>query len=357
MKTDWEAVFQLYLQVSDLAPAARARCLERAYSEGPQLREPTERLLAADRKGGNFLETPPATLAADLLDSRQEQFAPGQRVGEYQIVSLVSIGGMGEVYRAEQHSSGKTLALKVIRPHVVAQVFIAERFAREARAGAAVRHGNVVAIHELFHFAGSMFIVMEWVEGQTWRAMMNAGSIEVARAIELARQAACGLAAIHEAGIAHRDIKPENLMLSKSGEVKIIDFGLARPATSALPDIESEGSSGTISGTLSGTFSYLPPELFRGEPASSATDVFSLGSVFYELFTGHHPFSGQTPLDVYEAIECRTPDLPSSVRPEIPAAIDRLLLAMLSREREARPGAADIAVMLSSASERSSSPC
>ena len=345
MKTDWEAVFQLYLHVSDLTPATRAAHLERAYSADPQLRGPTDRLLAADRERGDFLEGPPATLAADLLYSIPERFAPGQRVSRYKIVSLVSNGGMGEIYRAEEILSGKPLALKMIRRHPNAAV--AERFLREARAAGAVRHANVVAIQEFTHFAGSMVIVMEWVEGQTWRALMDAGSIELTCAVEWARQAACGLAAIHQAAIAHRDIKPENLMLSKKGEVKILDFGLARPAASALPDVESEGSSGTISGTLSGTFSYLPPELFRGEPASSATDVFSLGSVLYELFTGLHPFAGQTPLDVYEAIECRTPELPSSVRPGIPASLDRLLLALLSRERERRPGATDVAVMLS----------
>ena len=153
---------------------------------------------------------------------------------------------------------------------------------------------------------------------------MDAGFIALLSAAGWSGQAARGLAAIHAAGISHRDIKPENLMLGKDGVVKILDFGLARLAGSILADGEARASSldtnaddlsGTISGTLSGTFSYLPPELFRGEAASSATDVFSLGSVFYELFTGIHPFTGETPLDVYEAIECRTPDLPSSLRP------------------------------------------
>lgn len=209
-----------------------------------------------------------------------------------------------------------------------------------------MHHANVITIYEFARSDAGMFIAMEWVDGQTWRALMDAGRIALPHAAAWSRQAARGLAAAHEAGITHRDIKPENLMLSRDGVVKILDFGLARLAGSVMADLEGSGSSGTISGTLSGTLSYMPPELFRGETASCATDVFSLGSVFYELFTGVHPFAGETPLDVYEAIECRVPDQPSSLCAGIPAELDRLLLGMLDRDREARPPASAVASSL-----------
>jgi serine/threonine protein kinase len=191
-----------------------------------------------------------------------------------------------------------------------------------------------------------MFIAMEWVDGETWRAILDARGIALPEAVAWSTQAARGLAAAHAAGVIHRDLKPENLMLSNAGEVKILDFGLARRTESVIADIEASGASGTISGTLSGTLSYMPPELFRGETATAATDVFSLGSVFYELFCGVHPFAGETPLDVYEAIECRIPEHPSTLRTGIPPEVDRLLLAMLDREREVRPKAADVAAAL-----------
>ena len=145
-------------------------------------------------------------------------------------------------------------------------------------------------------------------------------------------QAARALAVAHEAGIVHRDIKPDNIMLSKTGAVKILDFGLARLGENVLPDVEASGASARFRDPF-GNAALHVPEVLRGERASSASDVFSFASVLHELFTGHHPFAGETPLDVFEAIECRTPAPPSSRRPGIPPALDRLLLAMLAGEQ------------------------
>jgi serine/threonine protein kinase len=249
---------------------------------------------------------------------------------------------MGEVYLAEHIQSRKKVALKLIRRHLMADAQAVECFTREARAAGALRHVNVVDIFQFGRSDAGMFIAMEWVDGQTFRALMDSGPVEISNAVSWSRQAASLIAAAHGAGITHRDIKPENLMVNKDGVVKVLDFGLARLAGPAIPDRKASGASGTISGTLSGTLSYMSPELFRGETASSASDVFSLGSVFYELFTGVHPFAGATPLDVYEAIECRVPDRPSSLRPGIPPEVDRLLLEMLNRVQESRPEAAAI---------------
>jgi serine/threonine-protein kinase len=305
-----------------------------------------ESLLAAGASDTGFLEAPPSRLAADLLDQHPGALAPGSRMGDYEVRALLSMGGMGEVYLAEHVPSRKSVALKLIRRHMVADAQAAECFTREARAAGALRHANVVNILEFGRSDAGMFIAMEWVDGQTFRALMDAGRTALPNAVSWSRQAARAIAAAHEAGITHRDIKPENLMVNKEGVVKVLDFGLARLAGPANPDREASGASGTISGTLSGTLSYMSPELFRGETASGATDVFSLGSVFYELFTGVHPFAGETPLDVYEAIECRVPDRPSGLRPGIPSEIDRLLLHMLNRDREARPPAAVVADVL-----------
>ena len=339
----WQKIESLYLETSALAPADRASYLDQACLGDPELRAEVESLLEADLKRGRFLELPPSLLAADLLARHPAELSPGLRVGDYEVQSLISIGGMGEVYLAEDTRSRRAAVLKILRRHLTANAHAVERFEREARAAGTLDHPNIVKIYEFGTSDAGVYIAMEWVDGQTWRSLMGAGKVPLAIAGDLSQQAARGLAAAHDAGIVHRDIKPDNIMLSKDGVVKILDFGLARLGENVLPDVEASGASGTISGTLSGTLPYMSPELLRGERASSASDVFSFASVLYELFTGRHPFAGETPLDVFEAIECRTPDPPSSRRPGIPPTLDRLLLAMLAGEQERRPSSALVA--------------
>ena len=169
---------------------------------------------------------------------------------------------------------------------------------------------------------------------------MDAGRVEIAQATDWGGQAAQALSAAHTARILHRDMKPENIMLRKDGVVKILDFGLARDGGAVGPEPSSRtatgsmGASGTISGTLSGTLLYMPPEILRGETATSASDVFSLGALLYELTAGQHPFAGETLLDVLEAIECRPVAAIGSLRNGVPQEVDRLILRMLDR----RPG-------------------
>jgi serine/threonine-protein kinase len=273
--------------------------------------------------------------------------AKGERAGDYEVCSLLSRGGMGAVYLAENIHTHQPAVLKLILRQFTGDAFAVERFACEARATGLLRHSNVIGVYESGKCDAGLYLAMEWVDGKTLRALMKAGIIGLGYAADWSRQAAEGLAAAHEAGITHRDIKPDNIMVSKEGVVKILDFGLARlpgpvQPDPVSPDMAEAGAFGTISGTLSGTLSYLSPEQFRGEPATSATDVFSLGAVLYELFTGRHPFRGETPLDVYEAIECRTPDTPSSLRAGITPELDRLLLAMLDREPQGRPAASEV---------------
>jgi serine/threonine protein kinase len=343
---EWQKIENLYLDASALAPADRAAYLDRACLGDAELRREVESLLDADCKRGRFLELPPSLLAADLLARNPTALSPGLRVGEYEVQSLISIGGMGEVYLAEDTRSRRAVVLKILRRHLTADANAVERFEREAHAAGALNHPNIVKIFEFGKSDAGVFIAMEWVDGQTWRTLMGAGEVLLPIAGDWSRQAAHAFAAAHEAGIVHRDIKPDNIMLSNTGAVKILDFGLARLGENVLPDVEASGASGTISGTLSGTLPYMSPELLRGERASSASDVFSFGSVLYELFTGRHPFAGETPLDVFEAIECRTPDPPSSRRPGIPPALDRLLLAMLADEQQKRPSSSSVAAEL-----------
>jgi serine/threonine protein kinase len=236
---------------------------------------------------------------------------------------------------------GRPVALKILRHHLIVSPRALARFETEARAASALCHPNIVTVYKSGESAVGLFIAMEWLDGSTFRAIMDAGEVEIAQAIDWGAQAARALSAAHTAGILHRDIKPANIMLGKDGVVKILDFGLARHGG---PELEqsSTGASGTISGTLSGTLLYMPPEILRGEAATSASDVFSLGAILYELAAGQHPFAGETPLDVFEAIECRPVAAAGSVRAGIPREVDQLILRMLDRDPGGRPTAREV---------------
>jgi len=201
-------------------------------------------------------------------------------VANYEVESLLSVGGMGEVYLAHD-ADGKPVALKILRRHLIANAQAVDRFAREARAASALCHPNIVTVYESGKSPAGLFIAMEWIDGSTFRTILDAGQAPTAQAMDWGGQAARALSAAHAAGILHRDIKPENIMLRKDGVVKILDFALARHDGAAGPEPSSMGASGTISGTLSGTLRYMPPEILRGEAATSGSDVFSPGSFLY----------------------------------------------------------------------------
>jgi serine/threonine-protein kinase len=336
MKTGvpWEEIERLYYEALELPECERRALLARAAAA---VREEVESLLDADSSHGP-LSAPPIHLAADLLNGQSGGFSKGHRFAGYEVESLISIGGMGEVYLARD-TAGKPVALKILRRHLVANAQAVNRFETEARAASALRHPNIVKVHEFGDSDAGLFIAMEWLDGSTFRAILDAGPVEIANAIDWAWQAAGALSEAHASGVLHRDIKPENIVLCKDGVVKILDFGLARHGGPERPDPGSRGASGTISGSLSGTLLYMPPEILRGETATSASDVFSLGAFLYELFSGKHPFAASTPLDVLEAIECRPVASAGSLRQGVPRHVDQLILRMLDRDPCARPPA------------------
>ena len=345
-QSDWQEIERLFHAVVDLPAGEREALL--AAASAP-IRAEVESLLDADDVAS--FAASPVHLAADLLDHRPGALAGGQLVGSYRVETLITVGGMGEVYRARD-ASGTPVALKILRRHLVLSPQAVDRFQTEARAASSLHHPNIVAVCEFGDSPAGLFIAMEWVDGRTLREVLGDGQVDTARAMDWAGQAARALAAAHAAGILHRDIKPENIMLRKDGVLKILDFGLARPPGPVRLDANCAGASGTISGTLSGTLLYMSPELLRGEAASSASDVFSLGALFYELLTGRHPFAGDTPLDVFEAIECRIVAAPSMVRAGVPPDIDALILSMLDRDPAKRPSASEACEAFSRVSAR-----
>ena len=273
----------------------------------------------------------------------------GTRLGPYKIISRLGAGGMGEVYRAHDERLSRDVALKLLPERVTSNPSAIDRFTREARAASALNHPNIITIYEIGDAEAGRFITMELVQGRTLRAMMGK-PLALELLASIGSQTAKALAVAHRAGIIHRDIKPENIMVRDDGYVKVLDFGLARLASiNTAESIEEtldlkngEPLGLTEPGVIVGTIKYMSPEQARGEAISGATDVFSLGIVLYEMVTGQHPFSANTPLGVLHAITSEQPIAPSRLNPEVAAELESLILPMLEKEPRHRPAASDV---------------
>lgn len=228
--------------------------------------------------------------------------AAGTRFGPYEVVAPLGAGGMGEVYRARDTRLGREVAIKLLAAHTSTDPKALARFEQEARVVAALSHPNLVAIHDIGNIDGTVFAVMELLEGYTLRDRMAAVEIGLARAVEWSLQIAQGLAAAHERDVVHRDLKPENLFITNDGNVKILDFGLARrtDVSPAARNPRTPALTGT--GMVLGTVGYLSPEQARGLSADHRSDIFAFGLVLYELVTGRRAFDRPTPTETMAAV-------------------------------------------------------
>jgi tetratricopeptide (TPR) repeat protein len=261
----------------------------------------------------------------------------GQTLSHYQLVHRLGSGGMGVVWMARDTRLGRNVALKFLPEEFVHERRFLARFQREARTASALNHPHICTIHDMDEHLGQPFLVMELIEGRTLRELAREG-ISVATLRQLGSQVAKALAAAHGAGIVHRDVKPENIMVRADGYVKVVDFGLARETAA----IGASGGAVSDPGTIVGTVRYMSPEQARGESVDSATDVFSLGIVFYELASGRHPFEADTHIGILHGIQTHAPLPPSRVNPEVSPALDGLILKMLEKDPRLRPGAVEV---------------
>ena len=258
--------------------------------------------------------------------------APGTRLGSYEVVSILGVGGMGEVYRAADGRLNRDVAIKVLPASFARDRESLERFHREARAVAALSHPNILGIYELGDADGSPYAVMELLEGETLRGRLAGGALPVRRAVALAVQVARGLAAAHGQGIVHRDVKPENLFVTRDGRIKILDFGLARQVT-APADVTGAV---TAVGTVMGTVGYMAPEQVRGLVADARSDIFAFGLVLYEMISGRRAFAHETGAETMAAIVRDDPPPLKAGSGAIPAAIDRIVWRCLEKDPAAR---------------------
>ena len=272
-------------------------------------------------------------------------------LGHFEVLEPLGAGGMGEVYRARDQRLERDVALKVLAPRLLSDERSVARFAREARAASALNHPNIVTVYEIGSSEDGAFIAMEFVRGETLTYRMKTKR-DLAECVELLRQCAAALVAAHDAGIIHRDIKPDNVMVRTDGFVKLLDFGLAR-----LTSLDDAGSQTmTQPGLVIGTLRYLSPEQACGDPLTTASDIFSLGILAYQLLTGEHPFGNASEMAIMGAIITKPASRPSSVRAEIPPEIDALVLRMLAKNPIERPTAVELLLQLSRFTARLDSP-
>jgi serine/threonine protein kinase/Tfp pilus assembly protein PilF len=277
----------------------------------------------------------------------------GETVSRYRIDAELGQGGMGVVYRAHDLHLDREVALKFLPVRLAADPAVLARFEREARLASALNHPHICIVHDIEQHAGRPFIVMELCTGETVRSLAQRGAIPLVQAVELAIQAAGALDAAHRRGIVHRDIKPANLLVSPAGQLKVLDFGLAkltepRPVPGAAADVDSLPAAVpeaelTRPGMALGTVAYMSPEQALGQAVDARSDLFSLGAVLYEMVTGERAFEGATPGAVFDRILNREPRRPRRINPGVPAQLEAVLDRLLAKQPESRyPSAAEL---------------
>ena len=323
----WQIVERIFHEALRRKPEERASFLQQTCSGDASLISEVNSLLTSYSQDDSFFEESASTLAAEMFGD-----VVGETIGPYEVLSELGSGGMGTVYLAQDARLGRKIALKLLPPQFTNDQDRLRRFQQEARAASALNHPNILTVHEIEQSAKLHYIATEFVDGVTLRQHMNNQRMNLGEVLDVATQIASALKAAHAAGIAHRDIKPENVMIRADGYIKVLDFGLAKLTENEFAPESSETNPGIVMGTPR----YMSPEQARGLDVDLRSDIFSLGTVIYEMVTGKLPFEGETTSDVIAALIKDEPESMRASVPELPVEFEQVVRKALVKERGLR---------------------
>jgi serine/threonine protein kinase/Tol biopolymer transport system component len=331
----WRQIEQLYHAAMECTPDQRAAFLRDACPDDDTLRREVESLLAQEKGADGLLEAPALEAAAKMFGEPRGASLIGRQLGNYQVMSLLGVGGMGEVYQAHDTKLGRDVAIKILPPAFVHDAERLARFQREAKLLAALNHPNIATIHGLEESGGVNYLVMELVAGQTLAERIRKGALPLEEALNVAKQIAEALEAAHEKGVIHRDLKPANVKVTPEGRVKVLDFGLAKAFSGDGGQDLSQGITLSEEGKILGTPAYMSPEQARGVKVDKRTDIWAFGCLLYELLTGQPVFGGETLSDTLAGVLKQEPNW-QALSAETPAKVRDLLRHCLQKDKTLR---------------------
>ncbi|HXU39123.1 MAG TPA: protein kinase [Blastocatellia bacterium] len=339
----WQHINRLFQEALDHSTSERSAFLDEACAGDEDSRNQVQSLISFDAKAQEFLEVPALEVAARWFAGEPEETLVGTQIGSYKIEARLGAGGMGEVYLAEDTKLDRKVAIKFLPREMEEDELARRRQIREAKAAARLEHPNICGIHEVATQAGHSFIVMQYVEGETVSARMRRRPLRLTESLDVALQVADALSLAHSRGIVHRDIKPQNIMITTRGQVKVLDFGLAKIVVPETPEQDKHHRDSDLSkpGLVVGTVPYMSPEQAKGIAIDGRSDLFSLGVVLYECITQKPAFAGKTPLEICAQVIHVDPPPPSAANDRVPPELDRIILKALAKDRDSRQQSAE----------------